>query len=204
MADPTGGGTRVSTPLFDRMTLAWVRAYTRGVPEPIRDERRSELESDLWEHRATARQAGVGPRATSLSVAARALAGIPADLAWRRDTKGALMSAQTTTVDGRGWIGMTADILATVMGGFAALGGLGAMLGDGDSLGYGALFFLTGVMLLAGAYLRTRRPPAGLALVVVGAISWSFLTYWLFLTVVAGAVLVVLAVVATNGRRRFA
>jgi hypothetical protein len=99
---------------------------------------------------------------------------------------------------------MTADILATVMGGFAALGGVGAMLGDADSLGYGALFFLTGVTLLAGAYLRTRRPPAGLALVVVGAISWSFLTYWLFLTVVAGAVLVVLAVVATNGRRRFA
>ena len=55
-----------------------------------------------------------------------------------------------------------------------------------------------------GAYLRTRRPPVGLTLVVVGAISWSFLTYWMFVTVVAGAVLIVLAVLATSSRRRVA
>jgi len=192
----------VSAPLLDRMTLAWVRTYTRGIPDPIRDERRSELESDLWEHRATAEHAGIGVRATALSIAARAFAGIPADLEWRRDTKGALMSAQTTTVDGRRRIGMATDILAAAMGGFAALGGLGATLGDGDSAGWGALLLVTGLMLLTGAYLRTRRPPAGLALIVVGAISWSFLTYWMFLTVIAGAVLIVLALLATTGSAR--
>jgi hypothetical protein len=192
----------VSPPLLDRLTFAWVRAYTRGVPEPIRDERRSELGSDLWEHRSTAQRAGVGARATSLSIAARALTGIPADLAWRRDTKGALMTAPTTTVDGRGWIGMTTDILAALMGGLAVLSGLGATLGDRDSAGWGALLLLTGLVLLAGAYLRTRRPPAGLALIVVGAISWSFLTYWMFFTVVVGAVLIVLALLGTAGSRR--
>ena len=202
MADPAWGGAGVSAPLLDRMTLAWVRTYTRGIPDPIRDERRSELESDLWEHRATAKHAGIGVRATSFSIAARALAGISADLAWRRDTKGALMNAQTTTVDGRGWLGTTTDIMAALMGGFAVLAGLGAALGDGDSAGFGALLLVTGLVLLAGAYLRTRRPPAGLTLIVVGAISWSFLMYWLVLTVVAGAVLIVLAVLATPGARR--
>jgi hypothetical protein len=189
-------------PLIDRITLAWVRSYTRGIPDQLRDARRSELESDLWEHHATARRAGAGANATSISIAARALAGVPADLTWRRATKGALMSAQTTTVDGRGWIGMTTDILAATMGGFAALGGLGAMIGDADSAGWGALLLVTGLVLLAGAYLRTRRPPAGLTLIVVGAISWSLLFYWLVLTVVAGAVLVVLAVIATSRSRR--
>jgi hypothetical protein len=183
------------------MTLAWVRTYTRGVPEPICDERRSELDSDLWEHRATAQHAGVGARATSFSIAARALAGIPADLAWRRDTKGARMNAQTT-VDGRGWIGTTTDILASLMGGLAALMGLSAMLFGDDSTRWGALLAITGAVLLTGAYLRTRQPPAGLTLIVVGAISWSFLTYWMFFTVVVGAALIVLALLATTGSRR--
>jgi hypothetical protein len=37
---------------------------------------------------------------------------------------------------------------------------------------------------------------------VIGAIAWSFLTYWMFFTVVAGAVLVVLALVSTTDARR--
>ena len=202
MEGATRGGTGVSTPLLDRMTLAWVRTYTRGIPEPVRDERRSELESDLWEHRATARRAGVGATATSLSIAARALAGMPADLAWRRATKGNVMINPTTTIDGRSGIGIATDVLAALMGGFAALTGLGAAIGDGDSSGWGALLFITGVILLTGSYLRTRRPPVGVLLVVVGAISWSFLTYWMFFTVVVGAALIVLALLATTGSRR--
>jgi hypothetical protein len=189
------------SPFVDRVTLAWVRAYTRGIPESMRDARRSELRSDLWEHRAAARTAGVGSRATSLSIAARTFAGIPADLAWRRATKGTAMTS-TTTIDGRRGIGIATDVLAALMGGFATLIGLSAAIGDSDSVGWGALLFITGAILLTGSYLRTRRPPVGVLLVIVGAISWSFLTYWLFFTVVAGAVLVALALIAADGRRR--
>jgi hypothetical protein len=190
------------SPFVDRVTLAWVRAYTRGLQESMRDARRSELRSDLWEHRAAARTAGVGSRATSLSIAARAFAGIPADLAWRRDAKGTAMTSTTTTIDGRRGIGIATDVLAALMGGFATLIGLSAAIGDSDSVGWGALLFITGAILLTGSYFRTRRPPVGVLLVVVGAISWSFLTYWLFFTVVAGAVLVVLVLLATPGARR--
>jgi hypothetical protein len=182
--------------------LAWVRAYTRGIQASMRDARRSELRSDLWEHRAAARTAGVGSRATSLSIAARAFAGIPADLAWRRDTKGTAMTSTTATIDGRRGIGIVTDVLAALMGGFATLIGLGAAIGDSDSAGWGAMLFITGAILLTGSYLRTRRPPVGVLLIIVGAISWSFLTYWMFFTVVAGAVLIVLALVATGGARR--
>ena len=108
----------------------------------------------------------------------------------------------TTTIDGRSGIGIATDVLAALMGGFAALTGLGAAIGDSDSSGWGALLLITGAILLTGSYLRTRRPPVGVSLIIVGAISWSFLTYWMFFTVVVGAVLIVLALLATTGSRR--
>jgi hypothetical protein len=190
------------TPVTDRITRAWVRTYTHGIPQAVRDDRRRELECDVWEHRACAQQAGVGRRATSFSIAARTIAGVPADLSWRRDMKGAVMTAHTTVVDGRRRIGIATDVLATLMGGFAALTGLGALLGDSDSLGWGALLLVTGLTLLAGAYLRTRQRSAGVTLIIIGAISWSCLTYWMFFTVVVGAALIVLALLATTGSRR--
>jgi hypothetical protein len=186
----------------ERLTRAWVRAYTRGIPADVRDARRAELESDLWEHRATSRHAGVSERATSFSIAARALAGAPADLAWRHTTRGAVMRTQTTTVSRRGWLGITADIMATTMGAFATLGGIAAAIDDGDSAGFGILFALAGVALLTGAYLRTRRPAAGLALVIAGALTWSFIFSWLFPMVLVGVAAAVLAALATTGTTR--
>jgi hypothetical protein len=53
-------------------------------------------------------------------------------------------------------------------------------------------------MLLTGGWLRTRRPVLGLVLVVVGAVAWSVLSYWMVFTVVVGGVLVVAAILTTN------
>ena len=36
------------------MTRSWVTLYTSGLPRELRDARRAEIDSDLWEHQRTA------------------------------------------------------------------------------------------------------------------------------------------------------
>jgi len=197
----------MSTSATDRAVLVWARVYTRGLPPTTRDQRSAEIMSDLWEHRAAA----AGSRGVSLEIAARSIAGVPADLSWRRTAasnpaRGTTMTAITAR-RGPNWLSGLADVLTFVMGGIAALFGLLSLLGgalDGTSdtgyVAWGGMLFVTGLMLLTGGWLRTRRPLAGLALVVIGAVAWSVLSYWMFFTVIAGGVLVVSAILSTNFR----
>jgi hypothetical protein len=55
----------------------WTAAYTAGLPREIRDRRREEIASDLWEQRHDTDP--VRPE----GVAARVWLGMPADLVWR-------------------------------------------------------------------------------------------------------------------------
>jgi hypothetical protein len=57
-----------------RLVWRWVLLYTAATPGPIRDRRREELCSHLWE----ARSAGVRPR----RVVAAAARGIGSDISW--------------------------------------------------------------------------------------------------------------------------
>ena len=63
----------------------WVAVYTLGLPPSVRDARRAELQSDLWEQRNDVRSE------TSNSIAkgvlARVLGGMPADLLWAIDVR---------------------------------------------------------------------------------------------------------------------
>jgi hypothetical protein len=61
----------------------WVDRYTRGLAPEVRDRRRAEIESDVYEH-AHSEVASDG------SVLWRTLRGVPADLSWRRDAKRAI------------------------------------------------------------------------------------------------------------------
>ena len=70
--------------LASRMTQRWVRAYTAHLDPARRDTRRAELASDLWEHEADARRTGLGSLRMNAQMLRRLLAGIPADLSWRR------------------------------------------------------------------------------------------------------------------------
>jgi len=105
------------------------------------------------------------------------------------------------------WLSGLADVLTFVLGGIAALFGALSLLGgamdstiDTGYVAWGGMVFVTGLMLLTGGWLRTRRPLPGLALVVIGAVAWSVLSYWMFFTVIAGGVLVVSAILSTNLR----
>jgi hypothetical protein len=75
----------MSAPKFGhRLCVGWVIWYTRRVPWEVAAERRDELFSDLWEHAAESARRGEGNLTHQLAVIRRVLAGIPADLSWRR------------------------------------------------------------------------------------------------------------------------
>ena len=66
------------------LVARWVRFYTRGMPAPIARRRIDEIEADLHDHIAHERAQGTKDRRIALSIAARMLRGLPADVSWRR------------------------------------------------------------------------------------------------------------------------
>jgi hypothetical protein len=64
----------------------WTQVYTWRMPPTLREERRAEIESDLWEfeHDATA-STGISP---AIHVLLRMVSGIPDDLQWRVEQAG--------------------------------------------------------------------------------------------------------------------
>ena len=57
--------------------------YTRRLPPAVADRRRSEIASDIWEHRRQARIDAVADRRVAMAIAVRVIAGVPSDLSWR-------------------------------------------------------------------------------------------------------------------------
>jgi hypothetical protein len=67
--------------LAEALVRAWTHAYTWRLEPPVRDARRAEIESDLWEFQQDPER-GAYPAAHMLS---RLLIGIPDDLLWRAE-----------------------------------------------------------------------------------------------------------------------
>jgi hypothetical protein len=67
----SGRGLRAATAIV----RAWTRLYTAGLPAAVRDRRRAEIDSDIWEF---TQQPGAG-----LHLLLRAMLGAFDDLAWR-------------------------------------------------------------------------------------------------------------------------
>ncbi|MEO7819862.1 MAG: hypothetical protein ABIS18_12095 [Actinomycetota bacterium] len=59
----------------------WVAAYTLGIPPCVRDARRAEVESDMWEQRNDIASESTG------GVLARVFGGVLADIAWAIDVR---------------------------------------------------------------------------------------------------------------------
>ncbi len=60
------------------LTRRWVGLYTKGLPPEVRDARRAEIESDLWEQGEDGTANGSQPDETALQVFVRLLLGVPA------------------------------------------------------------------------------------------------------------------------------
>jgi hypothetical protein len=67
---------------------AWTRLYTMQMDPAHRDERRAEIESDLWEFHEDARRRGHSPEVIALHMLARLLFGVPHDVLWRIEYEG--------------------------------------------------------------------------------------------------------------------
>jgi len=64
----------------------WVTLYNWGLPAGVRDNRRAEIQSDLWEQQHDATRAGYSNGEAAWITVHRFVPGIPADLAWRAGT----------------------------------------------------------------------------------------------------------------------
>lgn len=72
-------------PIATALCRVWVWLLTKGICDPAKDRRRSEVESDVFEHRLDALQQGYAPHQVALQILSRLLLGVPGDLAWRAD-----------------------------------------------------------------------------------------------------------------------
>lgn len=67
------------------LARAWVRLYTIGLPSALRETRRTEIDSDLWEHEHEARDTGRAPALAAMEIILRVLMGIAHDVCWRSE-----------------------------------------------------------------------------------------------------------------------
>ena len=77
------------------LVRGWTRLYTWRMPPALRDDRRAEIESDLWEFQHDD-DANAGLRAAA-HLMARLLTGVPDDLGWSVD-QAAVVGALTPRV----------------------------------------------------------------------------------------------------------
>ena len=67
------------------LVRGWTRLYTACMDPPVRDARRAEIESDLWELHEDARRRGASPTLIAIRMLLRLVPGIADDLAWRAE-----------------------------------------------------------------------------------------------------------------------
>lgn len=196
--------------IAERAVRAWVGWYTRSLPEGVRDARRAELDSDLWEHASDATRLGSPDLLVALEMLERLLAGIPSDLSWRRMH---LSVAEAATADGkeRAMPESVAWHWWTVLAGLFGLWNLflvSSFLGiDGA---HEPPWLLIGIaaagatLLLGGLWLRRRARVAGDLSMVAGAALGYASAFWLVPLILVSAAIAVAAMVdaASSLRRR--
>lgn len=67
------------------LARAWVRLYTIGLPSALRETRRAEIDSDLWEHEHEARNTGRAAAVAAMEIILRVLTGVAHDVRWRSE-----------------------------------------------------------------------------------------------------------------------
>jgi hypothetical protein len=183
------------------LTRTWTWIYSLGLPEATRDGRRAEIDSDLWEQRQAALAQGERPMDTVSHIFARALFGIPGDIAWRVELSLGTGSERKkkvpeTTLGRIGLLfGLVGALLPIAFGIRFIVSGIAAA--DGEWVGWvvwGGIMLLLGAMIVAGQFVIRRSYGRGMTLVAAGVTLLALATFWMaFITVPLGIGLLVVA-----------
>jgi len=176
----------MSTPLGLTTGIArsWAAVYTLGLSGDLRDARRGELDSDLWEQQQSAslrRDPDIG---TAAEILLRTLLGMISDITWRAQAGLSTRAERSTNVT-ESWymrgplaVGVVVAILTVLAGiGAAADALIDPDTADGDAA-FAAVFAVAGVAVLFGLLTSRRNPVLGIGLVAAGVITASFMFYW--------------------------
>jgi len=185
------------------MARSWVTLYTLRLPLEIRESRRSEIDSDLWEQQWLAARRGDPALGTAIEVLSRMLLGIFDDLMWRLEVGASVTKGQISVNDTWpmriGFIALMVPLLLLVAN------GLGMMLGNGEfdnaqeQILWGLSFLVAPLVTAVGLWLCRTRPKLGLGLVVGGALSTALLMFWMAFITVPLAILVIAFAIKRSG-----
>ena len=212
--------TVATTPWAANFARRWVWLYTHGLGAELRDGRRDEVESDLWEQ---AREAKPGP-GLALALLARCLGGLTADVSWRMEhaqissraalaALAALAAAQRVATAGR-WttqrglprLTVVAAVLTMVLGALVLLSTAGDQRTLSESLTGGSVLLVLGLLTSGGARLLRSWPRLGAALILAGTapialILWATVVAPLFGVAIAASALTRARAIRAASRR---
>ena len=187
------------------LTRLWVRLYTKGLPSDVRDARRAEIESDLWEQGEDGESNGYKPQDTGLQVFFRLLAGIPADLTWRLEHRltgrgeSVLERSRNvgSTVLQKGAIGLTLLVAALYVAGAVGFV-VDQSTGNADWTAeawevvlFGVAPFAAAALVVVGLLIGKRSPWWGTGLLAGGTTVMALVWFWLFFILVPVAIIVI-------------
>lgn len=186
----------------ESVVLGWARLYSRGVTPDARDRRLDELASDCFEQRHWGSEVGASPVAVAISMVARTMAGMPADLLWRQAQ---LATARDRSPHPKGrpmgqWIKDNWWVaLAGVVGVmFTAAGVMYPFEGEveGGLPWWGGMLVMLGfgVLMLGGVWQRRRRRVAGDVMIAVATLP-LFPLFWTVILPVLGLLILLPAVI---------
>ena len=182
------------------MARNWVGLYTRGLPPEVREARRSEIDSDLWEQQWLASRRGDPEFGTAIEVLVRMLLGAISDITWRVETGASATAKGITTVNST-WPMRIGFIIAMVPLALLAVAGISFLLGNGDFDNttehwvWRAFFVALPITGGIGLWLCATRPRLGMALVALGVGASAFLMPWMaVITVPVGIAIVAFAI----------
>jgi len=176
------------------MARSWVALYTLRLPLEVREARRSEIDSDLWEQQWLATRRGDPAFGTAIEVLARMLFGVISDITWRAQAGAPARQDRSFPMNesmNESWymrgllaLGVVLALLLIVTGiGAGADALLDSDTADGEAA-VDAVGAIAGAAVLFGLLTSRHNPVVGIGLVATGAITVAVIFYWLFLVVV--------------------
>ena len=182
------------------MTRSWVAVYTSGLPRELRDGRRAEIDSDVWEHRQIAELTEEPQGETALQLLARLVLGVPSDLMWRLESGHSVRNERSISMNESGAMRSLVAV-GVVVALFLVVTGIGAIadaLVQGDlasgQAAFGVISAIAGAAVGSGLLTSRRNPLLGIGLVAAGAITVAAAWYWmLVITIPVGIAMVAIA-----------